>query len=289
MTDPVRRPLLGRRPGRWSLSVALGLLSLLYPSAHAEVWGYVDDRGTAHFAAERLDARYELFYRGHDSFDSRTDLPASAAGGTPRPMAAPASASRLLAYFEVTPGYQSIQHHLREAAQTHGLDYELLKALIATESGFDRTAVSPKGAVGLMQLMPATAERFGVAADARRSVAQKLTDPGTNIRAGARYLGELMKLFPGQLELVLAAYNAGEGAVQRAGNRVPNYRETQNYVQTVLQLHALLKPAAAVRSAQRVTRVRMALGGGAAMPGRANMIPPTGAPALTAVALTEQE
>jgi soluble lytic murein transglycosylase-like protein len=70
-----------------------------------------------------------------------------------------------------------------------------------------------------------------------RPAGEEAGRPATNIRAGTRYLRDLLDLFPGQLELALAAYNAGEGAVQRAGNRIPNYRETQNYVKTVLQLY----------------------------------------------------
>ncbi|PZU35906.1 MAG: lytic transglycosylase, partial [Acidovorax sp.] len=111
-----------------------------------------------------------------------------------------------------------------------------------------------------MQLMPATASRFGVSGDARRSVEQKLVDPATNVAAGTRYLRYLMDLFEGRLDLALAAYNAGEGAVQRAGNRVPAYRETRNYVQSVMGLYALLKPPLPTRN-QRANpgRVRMEL------------------------------
>lgn len=254
-------------------------------AARADVWGYVDARGVAHFAAEKLDARYELYWRGERAFDTARGLPPPDAEPTPRAVAVPStSASRLIAYFEVSPAYKGVKHLLREAARTHGIDYELLKALIATESGFDTHAVSPKGAVGLMQVLPTTAERWGVSADARQTVDRKLTDPATNIRAGARYLRHLMDLFPGQLELALAAYNAGEGAVQRAGNRIPDYRETRNYVQTVLQLYALLQPPAALRSATPAptvpTRVRVELGGapaGGAI-GRGNLPAPVRAP-----------
>jgi hypothetical protein len=256
------------------------LLLILSASAHAEVWGFVDGQGVSHFAAEPLDGRYTLFFRGDDVFDT-TDRPAGgqdasalAAAATAAEARLPASTLRLRAWFEAAPGYKAVQQHLREAASTYQIDYELLKALIATESGFVATAVSPKGAVGLMQLMPATAGRYGVAADRRASVEQKLADPRTNIRAGTRYLGDLIKLFPGQLELALAAYNAGEGAVQRAGNRIPNYRETQNYVKTVMQLYTGLKPPPAVAVAPVLTplpaagRVRMTL-----PTGRSNMIP----------------
>ncbi|RYY53439.1 MAG: lytic transglycosylase domain-containing protein, partial [Comamonadaceae bacterium] len=172
--------------------------------------------------------------------------------------------------------FKQVKHHLREAAAEHGVEFELLQALIATESGFDPQAVSPKGAVGLMQVMPATAQRYGVAADARQPLEKKLTDPRTNIRAGTRYLRDLIRMFPGQLELALAAYNAGEGAVQRAGNRIPNYRETQNYVRTVMQLYTMLKPPAmgtAPAGTPRRIRMDIAAPRGGAL-GRGNM--PTG-------------
>jgi soluble lytic murein transglycosylase-like protein len=240
--------------------LALGLL----PAAHAEVWGYVDAKGVAHFAAEKIDERYELFFRGGESFDTSRDL------GMPRAVAVPSVAPKLIAFFEISPSYKQVKHHLREASRTHGVDYELLQALIATESGFDASAVSPKGAVGLMQLMPATAARYGVMADKKTPVEKKLTDPRTNIGAGTRYLRYLLDLFPGRMELALAAYNAGEGAVQRAGNKIPNYRETQNYVRTVMQLYTMLRPPSMRGSGHGPGRVRMELPAGGAT-GRGNL------------------
>ncbi|MDB5892887.1 MAG: lytic transglycosylase [Rhodoferax sp.] len=241
------------------------LLSLLFlhQFAAADVWGYIDTKGVAHFDTQRVDERYELFFKGNESFDT-AQLPIGAVGGV---SAAP---PKLLAFFDISPSYKLVKHHLREAATTHGVDYELLQALIVTESGFSSTAVSPKGAVGLMQIMPATAERYGLTGDPKASVEQKLTDPKTNIRIGTRYLRDLIAMFPGQLELAVASYNAGEGAVQRAGNRIPNYKETQAYVKTVLALYNGLKPPEAlVEQRRRPVRVRMELGGGAS--GRANM------------------
>ena len=122
-----------------------------------------------------------------------------------------------------------------------------------------------------MQIMPATAERYGLASDANTPLEKKLTDPKINIRIGTRYLRDLINMFPGQLELAIASYNAGEGAVQRAGNRIPNYKETQAYVKTVLQLYNGLKPPAAVVEyrRQQPMRVRMEFPGGAF--GRGNM------------------
>ena len=241
--------------------------------AHAEVWGYVDEKGVAHFASEKLDERYELFFRGGESFDTAEGVQ------TPRAVAVPTrSTSKLLAYFDISPSYKQVKHHLREASREQGIDLELLQALIATESGFDATAVSPRGAVGLMQIMPATAERYGVRADRKTPVASKLADPRTNIRTGSRYLRDLIRMFPGQLELALAAYNAGEGAVQRAGNRIPNYRETQNYVKTVMQLYGMLKPPAMTAAKGGIlSRVQMEL---PAPSGRRNL--PPGFPAAAA-------
>jgi len=237
------------------------LLSSLSLSARADVWGYIDEKGVSHFAAEQVDARYELFFRGNTTLQIRDGAlaPAVPARVTARPVSVPTDQPRLVAYFEVAPGFRTVKHVLREASITHNIDYELLKALIATESGFDASAVSPKGAVGLMQVMPATAGRFGVVADKRATVEQKLADPATNIRTGVRYLSYLIQLFPGQLELALAAYNAGEGAVQRAGNRIPNYKETQNYVSTVMQLYALLKPPASLAPQPAGGRIRVTL------------------------------
>ena len=263
--------------------------------AAADVWGYIDAKGVAHFANDKLDERYELFFKGGESFstdraDGLLKLPiAKAAISNPYALApgtAPAP-TKLLAFFDVSPNYKAVRHLLKDAAQTHGIDYELLQALIATESGFNTFAVSPKGAVGLMQLMPPTAERYGVRADKQTPIEKKLTDPKTNIKAGTTYLRDLIKMFPGQLELAVAAYNAGEGAVQRAGNRIPNYPETKNYVKTVMQLYGHLKPPAAIPEVRKTTgRVRMEMMGGAPnVPGRNNMVStlptllPTSAPA----------
>lgn len=240
------------------LLAALLLGAALLPLAHADVWGYVDEKGVAHFSVQQLDDRYQLFYRGSETFDSARGVP------TPRPVSVPTAQPRLLAFFEIAPGFRQVRHHLREAASANGIDYELLQALIATESGFDSDVVSPRGAVGLMQVMPATALRFGVAADRNMPVKAKLADPRINIRTGSRYLSYLLKLYPGRLELALAAYNAGEGAVQKAGNRIPNFRETQNYVKTVMQLYGLLKPPSMQRTgtlARVPGRVQMELPG----------------------------
>ncbi len=237
-------------------------------SAHADLWAYVDERGVAHFAAEQADARYQLFFRGA-AFDSAHPL---SEGAPPPSGALPATGARLLAFFEISPDYQRVRHHLRAAARRHGVEYALLQALIAAESGFDAAAVSPRGAIGLMQLMPATASRFGVVADARRTVEQKLADPAVNVPVGTRYLRYLLDLFPGRMDLALAAYNAGEGAVQRAGRQIPPFKETRNYVRTVMGLYAQLQPPAPVLAHRAAPGRRQFPPGGDALP--ASPLPP---------------
>ena len=259
------------------LATLVGALATFYAApAKADVWGYIDAKGVAHFSAEKLDERYELFFRGAESFSAGAGTGLAGGSGKPAGKAAIGTGStsappKLLAYFDVSPNYKAVKHLLKDASARHGIDYELLQALIATESGFDARAVSPKGAVGLMQLMPPTAARYGVMSDRASQAAQKLTDPKTNIRAGSSYLRDLIALFPGQLELAVAAYNAGEGAVQRAGNKIPNYPETQNYVKTVMQLYSHLKPSTFTSDARHPAtgRVRMEMMGGTAA--RSNM------------------
>lgn len=267
---------------RWLAPLVLGTaLMASHAAVHAaDIYGYVDAGGTAHFASEKLDERYRIFFRGGQSFDTAKGFGAAGRAGAQADGAVPHASQSLLALFEASPTYRTAKSALQVASSKHDIDYELLQALVATESGFNAQAVSPKGAVGLMQLMPATAQRYGVAADKRTTIEDKLFDPRINIAAGSRYLRDLIAMFPGQIELAIAAYNAGEGAVQRAGNRIPNYRETQNYVRTVLQLYAYLKPgaagmngvaAASVRGGSASTapaRVRMEMGGAS---GRGNL------------------
>jgi hypothetical protein len=260
-------------------SLVIGLLLSISQQqvAHAAgIYGYIDERGTAHFAAEKLDERYQLFFRNGQSFDTAQGLDRRGRSGAPVAGKVPPASQTLVALFEASPSYKTAKAALREASQRHAIDYELLQALVAAESGFNAQAVSPKGAIGLMQLMPATAQRYGVQADRQATVETKLFDPRVNIAAGARYLRDLIALFKGDLELAVAAYNAGEGAVQRAGNKIPNYKETQNYVKTVLQLYAHLKPDAggmggvARGGGKAPGRVKMEIGGAL---GRGNMPP----------------
>ncbi|MGH9754665.1 MAG: lytic transglycosylase domain-containing protein [Blastocatellia bacterium] len=123
-----------------------------------------------------------------------------------------------------TTGNQRIDEIIVAAASRHGIEPLLLFSVMSQESAFKSQAVSPKGARGLMQLMPATAARFGV---------KNIFDPEQNIHAGARYLRFLLDLFDGNVSLALAGYNAGEGAVKKHGYSVPPYRETINYVRKI--------------------------------------------------------
>ncbi len=117
---------------------------------------------------------------------------------------------------------------IEQAANRYQVDAKLVHAVIQTESAYNSTAQSPAGAVGLMQLMPDTARRFGVS---------DRNDPDQNVDGGTRYLKHLINMFNPNLDLAVAAYNAGENAVIRYNNSIPPYPETQNYVKQVLALY----------------------------------------------------
>jgi len=220
---------------------AIWMCAIAAFDAKADVWVYVDPQGKTYLSTEQVDERYTLFFRA-----SIRGLQSGADATAPQVVLpdAPELSPKLAAFFDNSPRYRKAQPLLQEAARKYRLDYELLKALVTTESGFEPTAVSPKGAIGLMQVMPDTARRFGVDSDRWMSVEAKLADPKINVGIGARYLRLLLDMFPGRTDLAIAAYNAGEGAVQKAGNKVPNFKETQNYVATVTELYAALKPPA---------------------------------------------
>lgn len=129
-----------------------------------------------------------------------------------------------------TSGSPTIDQLIRTNANRFGIDPYLVFLVIEKESRFHTRAVSPKGAMGLMQLMPGTARRLGV---------RKPFDAAENIRGGTQYMKELMDMFGGKVDLVLASYNAGEGAVLKYGRNVPPYRETRDYVKTIGKRYGL--------------------------------------------------
>lgn len=161
---------------------------------------------------------------------------------TPRPMvlsgAQPSAQAQFSGSLQSTgnPVYDDL---VLKAAARHGVDPNLIFSVMRQESGFNYRAKSYKGATGLMQLMPATARRFGV---------QNIYDPAQNIEGGTRYLRFLLDTFNGDVGLALAGYNAGEGAVMKYGYQVPPYRETRNYVRSITAKYGHSKHTSAMVS-----------------------------------------
>jgi soluble lytic murein transglycosylase-like protein len=171
----------------------------------AGIYGYTGDDGSVHLSNVPDDARYAAVV-----------LEPVVKAAQPAPAPVPDS------------GAGAIQPLIANAAREHRVDAALLQAMVTVESAFATRAVSSKGAMGLMQLMPDTASRYGVT---------DLFDPAQNLDAGARHLRYLLERYHCDLTLALAAYNAGEGAVKRHGNAIPPYRETVAYVPKVLRLY----------------------------------------------------
>lgn len=190
------------------------------PAGAAEgIFGYVDEQGVEHLSNIPDDARYRLLLPDRLA-------PALAALRQPRGVHA------------LPPEQRPFHEQILQASQSTGIDSALLHAVITVESGYRANAVSNKGATGLMQLLPGTARRYGT---------DNPLDPGANVTAGARYLRDLLKLFDNDLELALAAYNAGENAVIRHGRRLPPYAETRRYVPLVLAHYQKLSAATATQ------------------------------------------
>ena len=187
-----------------SLLLAATATSLAAVSAHAQVYAGTDAGGTLVLSNHASDVATQLLI----------DAPPSpvTAGVSPEPAA------------QQPPTRSPLTGEIRAAARRHDVPESLLAAVIAVESGFNSMAVSPKGAKGLMQLMPATARRFGV---------KDVFAVEENLNGGAAYLRWLLTQFDNDLRLALAAYNAGEGAVARARG-MPPYPETRDYVAKVL-------------------------------------------------------
>ena len=178
-------------------------------AASTDIFAYTDSTGVTHFTNVPTDKHFRLIAKGP------VEPPPVARAGNPRPKD---WAVRVGTYSKVVD----------RAAQRSAVQPALLLAVIAVESAFDPLAVSPVGAQGLMQLLPGTARRYGVG-DA--------FDPEQNVGAGAKYLSDLLRRYNNNLELALAAYNAGENAVDRYGQRVPPYLETRAYVPAVLKMY----------------------------------------------------
>lgn len=208
-SDFARKGFVDRRPALSLSALAAALAFTAFaPAALADIFMFKDERGVVHFTnIPNGDKRFKLLRKEEGTSEY------ARAAGKPQYTLPPAEAIR-----KFTPLIES-------ASKTHGVDVALVHAVISAESAYNPSAVSRAGARGLMQLMPDTAKRYGV---------QNIHDPWENIVGGVRYLRDLLTLFNGNLELTLAAYNAGENAVIRAGNRVPPYAETVAYVPKVI-------------------------------------------------------
>jgi len=148
-----------------------------------------------------------------------------------------------------TTGSEQIDNYLIDSGTRNGIDPLLLYSIMHQESSFKSRAISPKGARGLMQLMPGTAIRYGVT---------NIFDPRQNIEGGARYVRFLFDRFDGNINLTLAGYNAGEGAVDKFGWRIPPYAETQEYVRRISRRYALLRDPNSALYATRLSTTQLA-------------------------------
>lgn len=190
-----------------SLLLAAAAFGSIAGPAAADIFSFRDERGVVHFTNQPDDKRYKLVRRE--------------AGSAPQPVQAMAQRT----YMPAEASIKRFAPIIDVASRTHGVDAALVHAVVSAESGYNPGAISKAGARGLMQLMPETAKRYGV---------HNIMDPVENIQAGVRYLRDLLLMFNGNTELAIAAYNAGENAVIRNGNRIPPYAETIQYVPKVL-------------------------------------------------------
>ncbi len=209
---------------RFFVPSVLALLGvLLSQEAVADVYKYVDANGHVFYTDKPKHSGFKLILATPPAFSFVTGKNLGrprVLGNWPR-RGNPLSATRAQKRQKFAP-------LINAAANKYSLDPALLHAVIRAESGYNPGAVSNKGAAGLMQLMPATANRFGV---------RDRFDPQENIEGGAHYLSELLDMFPSDVKLAVAAYNSGENTVKRFGNQVPPIAETQNYVERVLSYY----------------------------------------------------
>jgi soluble lytic murein transglycosylase-like protein len=192
-----------------SIVAAVAASAFLPLEARADIYSFTDERGVVHFTnIKGLDSRYKLVRREGSSLPARPAPPRS--------------------YMPTEEEIRRYKAIVESAARSHGVDTALVHAVITAESGYNPSALSPKGASGLMQLMPDTARRYGV---------RNIWDPVENVHGGVRYLKDLLAMFNGNMELAVAGYNAGENAVIRAGHRIPPYAETVAYVPKVIDYY----------------------------------------------------
>ncbi|MDH3635611.1 MAG: lytic transglycosylase domain-containing protein [Gammaproteobacteria bacterium] len=176
------------------------------PSSAVEIYKYVDSNGRVHLTDRPPHNGYQLIQKAGKKLRM------------PRINLRDKDANR-----------KRFASKIAEVASRYQVPEALIHAVITVESAYDPNAISRAGAVGLMQLMPATARRYGVA---------NRRNPYANLTGGTRYLKDLLLRFDRNLELALAGYNAGENAVEKFGNQIPPFDETQNYVRKVLQLYS---------------------------------------------------
>ena len=210
--------------GNRSWVVVLAMVAGLAGAAQGAAYVYRAPDGTLEFTdVEKSDPDYQLVRRVDLDDRSSLTIVAELPSWVKRPaLYRPIRPSR-------SPGNRLAYTALvDEIARETGLKAELLHAVIRAESAYDATAVSHAGAGGLMQLMPGTAERYGV---------RDRFDPRQNVRGGARYLRDLLQMFDRNLQLALAGYNAGENAVVQYDRTIPPYAETQQYVKRVMQYY----------------------------------------------------
>ncbi len=210
-----RREAVSRAP------IVLALAGLLVAGRvfASEVYSYLDGEGVLHFSNAPTDPRYHRVNRASEG----TGVYRPPAQARARPLSSSAPQRMTV---------EQWREHIRQAAEKYKLPEALLLAVMAVESNFDHQALSEKGAMGLMQLMPGTAREMYVS-DA--------WDPAQNIDGGARYLRILANQYGGDMVKTLAAYNAGPEAVRRAGGTVPSIPETQEYVRKVVALYQSFK------------------------------------------------
>ncbi|MBI3934009.1 MAG: lytic transglycosylase domain-containing protein [Acidobacteria bacterium] len=229
MRLPAALRLIGHRRGRrTSLLLALTCL-LAYPLQSAEnISAYLDASGRVIFVNEGPGMRSTSAAPAASKAASSRRVVASTAS-IPANRSLETSAREPVSAEPTESGPSDFDPLIEQAATKHNVDPDLIRAIVQVESNFDPYAVSPKGARGLMQLIPATAQRFGVA---------NPFDPQANLDGGIRYLKFLLGIYGGDLQLALAAYNAGENTVARSRG-VPAIRETQNYIRKIGELYPL--------------------------------------------------